>query len=264
MKGVGAFLIFLFIIPLGHILTANALRLSVTGQVTVILIALLTAVALMYFTKYVVSEAWETFWGLIAGVLLWASLFEMGFRLWVKTFNLDDIKSVELTLILLVPLLLYLFFNEAVRCTLFVNLRTMLKPQRRPCHAISVDRWCPRTAVKVFLTMWIGHVVLYFVFDNTIFGERGFMTKFLFGFCLFSGSYLFYSLTRAEEMGFALRYTIPTVVIIWSCVETIGRWRKYPDPFSVVDPFFMGFVSLSALLLIYSIIRSTKKRNFLQ
>jgi len=260
MRGVAAFFIFLFIIPLGHILTAGAIRLSAFGQITIILTALLTAVAIMYCSKFLKSEAWETFWGLIAGVLLWASLFEMGFRLWVKTFNLDDIKSVELTLILLVPLLLYLFFNEAVRCTFFVNLRTIAKPQRHPSPEAGIDRWCPRTALKVFFTMWIGHVVLYFAYDDSIFGERGFMTKALFAFCFFSGGYLFYRLIIAQEMGFAFRYTVPTVVIIWCCVETIGRWRKYPDPFTVADPFLIGVVSLALLLLLFTIVRSGKRQ----
>ena len=78
MKGIAAFLTFLFIIPIGHILTGMAIKFSAAGQITVILIALSIAIAIMYVTKYLSSEAWETFCGLIAGVLLWASLFEMG------------------------------------------------------------------------------------------------------------------------------------------------------------------------------------------
>ncbi len=67
MKGVAAFFIFLFIIPVGHILTAAAIKLPVAGQLAIILIVLTAAVAIMYATKKVASDAWETFWGLVSG-----------------------------------------------------------------------------------------------------------------------------------------------------------------------------------------------------
>lgn len=261
MKGIAAFLTFLFIIPIGHILTGIAIKFSAAGQITVILIALSIAIIIMYATKYIASEAWETFCGLIAGVLLWASLFEMGFRLLVKTFNLDETKSIELTLVLIVPLSLYLFFNENIKCTFFLNLRKLLHTEKQTRNDIQVDRWCPRTAVKVFFIMWFGHVALYYTYDETIFGETGNFTKFFFAFCFLVGSYLIYRLLKAKEMGFAFRYTIPTVVIIWSCVETIGRWRNYPDPMAMVDSFFIMCMAVATVLLTFIIIRSEKKKK---
>ena len=121
MKGIAAFLIFLFIIPIGHILTGIAIKFPAVGQMTVIILCLTIAVAIMYVTKYLSSEVWETFWGLIAGVLLWASLFEMGFRLLIKTFMIDETKAIELTVVLIAPLVLYLFFNENIRCSLVIK-----------------------------------------------------------------------------------------------------------------------------------------------
>ncbi len=259
MKGILAFLTFLFIIPVGHILTAAAIKFLASGQMAVILIALAIAIAIMYVTKYLSSEAWETFCGLIAGVLLWASLFEMGFRLFVKTAGMNDTKAVELTLILIVPLVLYLSFNENVRCTFFLQIRRLLHLEKHSRNDIPVDRWCPRTAVKVFFTMWFGHVALYYAYDATIFGERGIFTKCLFTFCFFVGSYLIYRLLKAKEMGYALRYTIPTVVIIWSCVETIGRWRAYPDPMAAVDPFLTISMAVAVVLLAFIIIRAERR-----
>jgi hypothetical protein len=190
-----------------------------------------------------------------------ASLFEMGFRLLVKTFNLDETKSIELTIVLIVPLFLYLFFNENIKCTFFLNIRTLLHTEKQPLNDIQVDRWCPRTAVKVFFTMWVGHVALYYTYDETIFGETGYFTKFFFAFCFLVGSYLIYRLLQAKEMGFAFRYTIPTVVIIWSCVETIGRWRNYPDPMAMVDSFFIMCIVFAIALLAFIITRSEKRKK---
>jgi len=109
--------------------------------------------------------------------------------------------------------------------------------------------------------MWVGHVALYYTYDESIFGERGYFTKFLFTFCFFVGSYLIYRLLKAKEMGFAFRYTIPTVVIIWSCVETIGRWRGYPDPIAVVDFFLTTSMVVAITLLVFIIIRSEKRQK---
>lgn len=259
MKGILAFFTFLFIIPVGHILTAAAIKLPASGQMVIILMALSVAIAIMYLTKYLASEAGETFCGLIAGVLLWAGLFEMGFRLFVKTSGLDETKAIELTIVLIVPLVLYLFFNENVRCTFFLHLRRLLHSEKQPRNDIPVDRWCPRTAVKVFFTMWFGHVTLYYAYDATIFGERGLFTKCLFAFCFFVGSYLAYRLLKAKELGFAFRYTIPTVVIIWSCVETIGRWKAYPDPLAVIDPFLTISMLAAVIILAFIVIRSERR-----
>jgi len=44
-------LTFLFIIPVGHILTAAAIKFPASGQITVILTVLAIAVAIMYLTK---------------------------------------------------------------------------------------------------------------------------------------------------------------------------------------------------------------------
>lgn len=261
MKGITAFFTFLFIIPVGHILTGAAIQYSAAGQVAVILTALVVALVIMYATKYLSSEAWETFWGLLAGVLLWASLFEMGFRLLVKTFSLDETKAIELTGVLIVPLFLYLLFNETITCTLFLHLRKNLHSEREPRKDMQVDRWCPRTAVKVFFTMWVGHVALYYTYDEAIFGETGYCTKLFFAFCLSAGSYLFYRLVQAKELGFAFRYTIPTVVIIWSCVETIGRWRTYPDPLAVADAFLIASTVAGLALVAWIIIRAEQQKK---
>ena len=52
MKGIAAFLTFLFIIPIGHILTGMAIKFSVVGQITVILIALSIAITFSRSARY--------------------------------------------------------------------------------------------------------------------------------------------------------------------------------------------------------------------
>jgi hypothetical protein len=54
------------------------------------------------------------------------------------------------------------------------------------------------------------------------------LLSFLLILCLLAGAYLLYRLTKIREMDFALRYAIPTVIIVWSCIETIQKWRALP------------------------------------
>jgi len=139
-----------------------------------------------------------------------------------------------------------------------MSLRGLLRTQRGPCNDIAVDRWGPRTAVKVFLIMWVGHVALYYTYDPQVFGERGLFVKIFFAFCLCAGGYMFYRLTKAAEMGFAFRHAVPTVITLWCCVETNARWKAYPDPLAVVDSFLISCIVFALVLLAWLIIRSEK------
>ena len=102
----------------------------------------------MYITKFLRSSAWGTFAGLIAGILLWASLVEIGVKLGARRIGVEEQKAMELTLAIIIPLSLYLLFNENIRCTFFIALRKSLHTVKGPLHDIPVDNWGPRTAFK--------------------------------------------------------------------------------------------------------------------
>jgi len=80
MKGALAFVTVLFIMPLGHAVTVLALRLPHEVHMPVVVTSLIAAVVIIFLTKKIKSPAWETFVGMLAGVLLWSSLVEMGVR----------------------------------------------------------------------------------------------------------------------------------------------------------------------------------------
>ena len=240
MTGIKAFFTVLLIMPLGHAVTVLALRLPPQGQIALVIGGTLAAAALMYLTKFMTSPAGETFVGMISGVLLWASLVEIGVKLGARAISIEENKAMEFSLAIIVPLLLYLSFNEQVRCNFFIYLRKGLGLTRESLPDLAVDNWGPRVAFKMFTMIWLGHVALFFAYDKDVFGVQGLFCKGFFVFCLVAGTYLFYRLTKAREMGFAFRYAIPTVIVLWSCIETLVKWRIFSEPWITLNPAFLA------------------------
>lgn len=261
MVGLKAFLVVLLVMPLGHACTVVALRLPPQGQMAVTIICVMLAVVLMYITRFIKSSAWDTFLGLIAGTLLWAGLVEIWVKLGAKAIAAEEQKVMELTLAIIIPLLLYFLFNENIRCNIFITLRQLLHTQPGAVREIPVDNWGPRTAFKMFTLIWMGHVALFFAYDPDFFGTQSLFCKIFFISCLIGGTYLFYRLTQAEEMGYAYRYAIPTVVVLWSCIETLAKWKILSEPWITLNPAFLALVVVVFVITIVFIVRAEKAKK---
>jgi len=260
MVGLKAFLVVLLVMPLGHACTVIALRLPPQGQIAVTIICVMLAAVVMYISRFIKSSAWDTFCGLIAGTLLWAGLVEIWVKLGAQAIGAEEQKVMELTLAIIIPLILYFLFNENTRCNLFISLRKVLHTQKGAVREIPIETWGPRTAFKMFTLIWMGHVALFFAYDPDFFGTQSLFCKIFFISCLIGGTYLFYRLTKAEEMGFAYRYAIPTVVVIWSCIETLAKWKILSEPWITLNPAFLTLVVVVFVLTIVLIRRAEKAK----
>jgi len=260
MVGLKAFLVVLLVMPLGHACTVIALRLPAQGQIVVTIICVMLAAVVMYISRFIKSSAWDTFCGLIAGTLLWAGLVEIWVKLGAQAIGAEEQKVMELTLAIIIPLILYFLFNENTRCNLFISLRKVLHTQKGAVREIPIETWGPRTAFKMFTLIWMGHVALFFAYDPDFFGTQSLFCKIFFISCLIGGTYLFYRLTKAEEMGFAYRYAIPTVVVIWSCIETLAKWKILSEPWITLNPAFLILVVVVFVLTIVLIRRAEKAK----
>jgi hypothetical protein len=261
MKGAIAFVAVLFIMPLGHAVTVLALRLPHEFHMPVVVGSLVAAVAIIYLTKKIKSPAWETFIGMLAGVLLWASLVEMGVHEGAHALDITERKAMEFTLAILLPLFIYFVFNENLRCNLFISLRKGLRITKGALPEIPIDHWGPRVAIKMFLMIWVGHMILFFGYDEDVFGPQSLYCKAVFVLCLLGGSYLFYRLTKAKEMDYAFRYAMPTVIVLWSCVELLVKWKITSEPWISLNPLFMGIVTVAFIAVILYIVRAERRKK---
>ena len=113
----------------------------------------------------------------------------------------------------------------------------------------------------MFTLVWIGHVALFFAYDTDFFGPQSMFCKIFFISCLIGGTYLFYRLTKAEEMGFAFRYAIPTVVVLWSCIETLAKWKILSEPWITLNPAFLTLVVLVFAAALFFIVRAERLKS---
>ena len=104
MKGVIAFITVLLVMPLGHAATVLVLKLPHAWHLPMAAVGVLAAVIIIYLTKYSTSPARETFVGMLAGVLLWAALVEIGVHEGAEAINITERKAMEFSLAILIPL----------------------------------------------------------------------------------------------------------------------------------------------------------------
>jgi len=126
MNGVKAFFTVLLIMPLGHAITVLALKLPHSVHFPIAVAGIILATSIIYCTKHIESPAWETFTGMLAGVLLWACLVEIGVHEGAEALEITERKAMEFSLAILIPLFIYLVFNENLKCNLFISLRKSL------------------------------------------------------------------------------------------------------------------------------------------
>jgi len=250
--------------PLGHALTVLALKLPQGGEYAVVVCGIIAATFILYGMRYIKSPAWETFVGMITGVLLWASLVEIGVKLGAEASGIGEKRAMEFSLAIIIPLFLYLLFNPNAQCNFFISLRKGLRIPHSDARPASTDNWGARTAFKMFTLIWMGHVSLFFAYDPEMFGTNGLFCKMFFISCLVGGIYLFYRLIKAERMDFAFRYAIPTVVVIWSCIETLVKWRIFSEPWITLNPFFLTVVTLVFVGALFLIVRAERKSKLSQ
>ena len=125
--------------PLGHAVTVLALKLPHEVHMPLVGTSLIAAIVIMYLTKRIKSPAWETFVGMLAGVLLWASLVEMGVHEGAHALEITERKAMEFTLAILIPLFVYFVFNENLKCNLFISLRKGLRITKGKLPEIPID-----------------------------------------------------------------------------------------------------------------------------
>ena len=261
MRGIGAFFAVLLIMPLGHAITVLALKLPHSMHMTIAVTGVIAATIIIYLTKNMKSPAWETFVGMLAGVLLWACSVEIAVHEGAEALGITERKAMEFSLAILVPILIYLVFNENIRCNLFISLRKGLRITREKLPDISIDHWGPRVAVKMFSMIWIGHMILFFGYDEDFFGPQGLYCKAVFIICLLGGSYLFYKLTKAKEMDYAFRYAMPTVIVLWSCVELLVKWEVFSEPWITLNPVFMTIVTIAFITILFLIVCAERRKR---
>ncbi|AIJ35108.1 hypothetical protein [Porphyromonas gingivalis] len=79
------------------------------------------------------------------------------------------------------------------------------------------------TFMELNTVLWTCYLLLLFVYDNALLGDRHPVAYVVAFGPLFRTLYLFARLIRYKRTGSAIRYAVPTVIIFWNFVEILRR-----------------------------------------
>ena len=215
-----------------------------------------------------VAGTWYGFW---AGTLLWSGWVEFAFVWNANMLGVPDLmdthapgeiatkaeylvmmSSIGVCFAVLVPLML----NRETKCNMFVwiqrniGLRTG-KPSRGYQRNFAYI-----TCLETMFVVWFCYLVLLFIYDENILGDRHPVT---YGIFFLNTIWAFYLLSRLVQMWkvtTAIRYSIPTAIIAYSSYEIAGRWNLFtdiwvhPERFGPVLGLVAGALAVAAFLAV--------------
>lgn len=277
---ISSFLIVLFAMPLGH---ALMIVMENTMQETAIhytafamgafgLIMTITGV----FAK---GETRQTLWGLIGGLLFWTGWVEFIYVYYAHRFGVQPLRNAAGEIItkpeyLIMPtsfgfwvmfMLLYIF-NIKSGCDFFNYLqkiffrkhkvRIEIRPMTRHTSLI--------TFMELNLMLWTSYLLLLTCYDPNIIGEHSPVTAFVAVGSLIGSVFMFKRLLKIRQWGYAIRFSIATVIVFWTSVEVFGRWKILKEIWVQPMAYKTEMISMLAAflaLIIYLIYQTFPKKK---
>lgn len=269
-KGVLAFLIVLFSIPLGHtLMVLNQELIHINKYYTASFIGLLGIFLLYIGVKKNEFAIQSTLLGFIGGVLVWTGWIEFSFVWIAEKLNVAPLienneittRSEYLVMMSSIGLLSTVFFTlifTSSKCILFIWIQRLLKiktnvgNEKRPHATI--------TFFETIMVLWTFYLILLLVYDNDIAGDKHWATYIVAFGSLFWSIYLTKNLLKVKQFDFAIKYAIPTVIIFWNFVEILGRWNFLKEIWISPGEFWLENTIILGIFLFF-IVRALFLKN---
>ncbi len=188
-----------------------------------------------------VAATWYGFW---AGTFLWTGWIEFSF-VWAGNYlGVPDLMDPNVpgeiatkaeylvmmsSLGILGATLVYFTLNPETKCNFFKFFQRNLKLSTgRPQRGYKRN-FAGITALETIYVIWFFYLVLLFLYDESILGDRHPVTYVVFFLMVTWAVYLFQRLMRFWKVTTAIRYGIPTAIIAWTAVEIGGRWHLFTE-----------------------------------
>jgi hypothetical protein len=266
--GITAFLLVLFVQPLGH--TVMILMEHYFGTQYVYWTAALMGIAggaclLIGMRKD--KEVPATVYGFFAGTLLWTGWIEFSFVFYADHLGVAPLMEngeivtkpeyliMPSSLGILLATLLYFVFNRETKCNFFFWIQRHCKVATGAPTRRYKRNFASITALETIYVIWFFYVVLLVIYDNAFLGDRHLVTYIYLFLNTIWALYLFRRLMSISRGATALRYAVPTAVIAWTSIEILGRWSffteiwvhplDYAFEMTLVVCAFMAFVGLA-------------------
>lgn len=263
LTGITAFIIVFLTMPLGH--AAVILLQGALGRNDVVLAGLLLGLGgtcLLLFGMRVARELVATLLGMFGALFVWAGWIEIGFGYYAKRLGIEPVvqngELVTKAEYLLMPssvgffavVMLYYLFGVRTGCRFFLWFQRLLRIDKT-LEPVRLSRNVAMiTFMEFIVLLWGFYLVLLFAYDEHFAGDRHPVTCFIaYGSFLWS-ALVFVKLMKIPQLGYAIRYAIPTVIIFWNAVEILGRWNVFTEIWIDPSNYLLEIVLMTIVLLI--------------
>lgn len=215
-----------------------------------------------------VAATWYGFW---AGTLLWTGWVEFSFVWSAHYLGVPDLMDKNVpgeiatkaeylvmmsSLGVLFATLAYFLLNRETKCNFFVWFQRNLRLRTGKPSTAYERNFAAITALETMYVVWFFYLMLLFMYDENILGERHPVTYGIFFLNVIWSVYLFQRLMRFWKVTTAIRYGIPTAIIAWNTVEIMGRWHLFtefwekPWEFGLEMSLLAGGIIIAAILAV--------------
>jgi hypothetical protein len=215
-----------------------------------------------------VAATWLGFW---AGTFLWTGWVEFSFVWNAAYLQVPDLmdpnkpgaiatKAEYLVMMssvgVMMATLAYFLMNKETKCNFFLWFQRNLGLKTGKPNPSHERNFAAITALETIYVVWFFYLVLLFMYDENILGDRHPVTYGIFFLNVIWSVYLFQRLMRFWKVTTAIRYGIPTAIICWNTVEIAGRWHlftefwEHPADFALEMSLITVGVAIAAFLAV--------------
>jgi hypothetical protein len=278
--GIMAFIAALFVIPLAHaLMVLTEYIFGESRRYTAAFVMGAVSIYLLWIGVKLRREAIGTWLGFFAGTLIWTSWVEFGLMYYgralygvpVQIENGAVIQDPEYMMMttsigMLMASLAYLFFNKDTRCNFFVWFHRRLNLQLGERGSGRDRNIAAITFMETVYVTWFFYLAQLAIYDPSLIGADSWVAYAAFFVCFVWGVYLFSRLVKYRRVSSAVRYAIPTSIILWCDVEFMSRWNMLTEVWLRPWDFVLECSLLLAGCIIVTILvmRSPKKLSELE
>ena len=217
-----------------------------------------------------VAATWYGFW---AGTFMWTGWVEFSFVWNAHYLKVPDLMDANLagqiatkaeylvmmsSLGILAATLAYFLMNKETKCNFFLWFQRNAHLRTGKPNSDHQRNFAAITALETMYVTWFFYLMLLFMYDENILGERHPVTYGIFFLNVIWSVYLFQRLMKFWKVTTAIRYGIPTAIICWNTVEIGGRWHLFTEFWERPSEFGleMGLVAAGVCIAAFLAVRT--------
>ena len=245
-KAIASFLMVLFTMPLGHALMILMEHFLEPGPLHYAAFAMgFVGMLMVIIGVFAKGDTRQTLWGFFGGLLFWTGWVEFLFMYYANRFGtdpqLDPLTGEVITRpeYLILPasfgfwmmIMVMYMFSTSNGCN-FINWfqRLFFGKHKKEIAARPMTRHASIVVfMELMMILWGSYLLLMFCYDDVFLGVNHPVTLFVGVGCFIGSFFIFAKQLRIPSWGANIRMAIPTVIVLWTPVEILGRMNFFSE-----------------------------------